>query len=320
MQRLNTGKLKVSYESTISNLPDWAVTALEIGALAGYAANLAESRLVLFCVVPCRQIFTALLGFGTLACRAAISENRYSWLDFLSIDDGTEVFWTQPGIKESFAGKLMPQEIIGGNIMRSAAITRPKKKSTEGLKWIFSESKYKQCVFSADRLPLKNASENFEKADKFFKELDVKIGAGWFMKKGAELRIISNISSFQNSLKGWTLTAENLNYSISLENLLLLKKEGDTVFAKTLITSSLGRILSKCPVSILDGPLTFQRIQDIDSGSLIIVLERHELMQEHIDFLIQAKSQHIQKSNDALQHLIPKKIASTVEVSGYCLI
>jgi hypothetical protein len=38
-------------------------------------------------------------------------------------------------------------------------------------------------------------------------------------------------------------------------------------------------------VTILDGPLAFQRIPDIQSGSLVVVLERNELAEEHIDLL-----------------------------------
>jgi hypothetical protein len=100
---------------------------------------------------------------------------------------------------------------------------------------------------------------------------------------------------------------------------LILKEEIDPSLAKSRITHHIGSFVNNCPVSIIDGPLAFQRIPDIDSGSLVIVLEREELAEEHVNLLMQASNEHSLECEQELAEFALNNIPATVEVTGYCL-
>ena len=139
------------------------------------------------------------------------------------------------------------------------------------------------------------------------------------MTAGAEVRFVANRAALKRSLEGWGLTSNTENDPTRVAQLLILRDEGDPSLAKARISHVRGSITSDCPVSVLDGPLAFQRIPDIEAGSLVVVLERSELVEEHLDLLIQARNENYLECERKLAELVPSNIPMTVEVTGYCL-
>lgn len=317
MNRLSPECIGVSIEGNRAPLPDWASAAVEIGAWARHSASSNDSRLIVCCVVPCRAVFTALVGLGAVAAGGALFQKGFSWTDFLSLNPGTAIFWTEKGKKQKFAGIVEPHEEIGGQTMVPVTVTKgPAKKIG---RWLFSEAKFRECIFSEEKLPSSAASDQFARAGGFYSALGVPADSSWLMTAGAEVRFVANRAALKRSLEGWELTSDMENDPAPVDQLLILRDEGDPALAKARVSHVRGSVTSDCPVSVLDGPLAFQRIPEIETGSLVVVLERNELAEEHCDLLIQARHEHSLECERKLAELVPSNIPTTVEVTGYCL-
>ena len=315
MNRLNSECVLVSIEGATEPLPDWAISAVEIGVWARYAAVSSDSRLILCCVVPCRAVFSALIGLGAVAAGGALFSKGFSWTDLLNLEAGTEIFWEAPEAKQKFTGVLQPQEEFNGQQTVPVRITKGPPRM-RGMRWQFTESKFRECTFSEEKLPSNATSGQFERAKSFFSSLGVSSDSSWLMTAGAEVRIVSNRVAFKRGLEGWGLASGGESSPSPIDKLLILKDEEDSAFAKARLTHARGSITHDCPVSVLDGPLAFQRIPDIETGSLVVVLERNELAEEHFDLLIQAEVDRSLEHEQKFAELVPDNIPLTVEITG----
>lgn len=317
MESLTLECLKVSAPGGTAPFPDWAMSAVEIGAWARHVAGSIDCRLLVCCVVPCRSVFTALVGLGAVASGGTLFRKGFTWEDLLNLNPGTEIFWAIKGENRKFAGIIGHHEEIGEQTLVPVILKKgpPKKMG----RWFFSEAKFRECIFSEEKLPSGSASDQFEMAKRFYRNLGVPAGSSWLMTAGAEVRFVANRTAFMRSLEGWTVTSGATSDALSLDQMLILRDEGDQSLAKARITYHLGSFVNDCPVSILDGPLAFQRIPDIQSGSLVVILERNELAEEHIDLLISARDEHFAESEPKLAARLPRNIPAVVEITGYCV-
>lgn len=316
MNKANLEHLKVSVDGNTISLPRWASAAVELGVYARYAAASKTNRLILCCVVPCRDVFTPLVGLGSVIAGGSLFQKGFSWEDFISLEPGTEIFWKENGENYNYSGVLEAHQEVSGQTLVPVTISKPVRKKG---RWFFSESKFYDCIFSEEGLPSHYASNQFSIAEDFYNALGVTAVSKWLMTAGAEVRFISKATRFRRTLEGWSLTSNLDNNFSSLDQLLILKEEAEPSLAKARLTHHLGSFVNDCPVSIIDGPLAFQRIPDIESNSLVVVLERGELAQEHVDLLEQARDEHSPEFEQELAELAPRDIPASVEVTGYCL-
>lgn len=298
------------------SLPAWARTAIELGAYARYFSDSSKRRLIICCVVPSRDVFTALIGLGSVIAGGLLFRRGFSWEDLMGLEPGTEIYWKINGESNNYRGVLEPHVEVAGQTLVPVAIVKPNRKKG---RWYFSESKFRDCVFSEEGLPSIHASERFATAENFYDALGVSATSKWLMTAGAEVRFVTRGAHFRRTLEGWSITSNLGSNPSSLEQLLVLREETDSSLAKARMTHHLGTLVSNCPVSIIDGPLAFQRISDIDSGSLVVVLERGELAEEHVDLLLQANNEHSYQCEQELTEFAFTNIPPTVEVTGYCL-
>lgn len=308
--------LRVSVGGNAFSLPDWARTAVELGAYARYASASKERRLIICCVVPCRDVFTALVGLGSVIAGGLLFRKGFSWEDLMSLEPGTEIYWKIHGESHNYTGVLEPHEEVHGQTLVPVTISKPSRKKG---RWYFSESKFRECVFSEEGLPSVYASERFSIAESFYDTLGVSAASKWLMTAGAEVRFVTKGAHFRRTLEGWAMTSKMKSIASSLDQLLILREETDSSLAKARMTHHMGAFVNDCPVSIIDGPLAFQRIPDIGSGSLVVVLERGELNEEHDDLLWQASNEHSLECEQELTEFAFKNIPATIEVTGYCL-
>ena len=317
MKEMRFENLRVVVGESARSLPDWASAAVQLGAYARYASALQEEgRLIICCVVPSRDVFTALVGLGSVIAGGLLFKKGFCWEDFKNLEPGTEIYWKKNGETCNYSGVVEAHEEVQGQTMVPVMILKPSRKKG---RWYFSESKFRECIFSQEGLPSVQASERFTIAESFYEALGVSASSKWLMTAGAEVRFVTKGAQFRRTLEDWAMTSDSDSVGSSLDQLLILRDEGDSSLAKARITHHLGTFLNECPVSIIDGPLAFQRISDIDSGSLVVVLERGELAEEHVDLLLQASHEHSQESEEQFSELALSKIPSTVEVTGYCL-
>ena len=316
MKKISLENLMVSVAGNEFYLPDWAIAAVEMGAYARYAAASRTSRLIMCCVVPSRDVFSALVGLGSVIAGGLLFRKGFSWEDLINLEPGTEIYWKINGETSNYMGVLEPHEELHGQTMVPVTICKPSRKKG---RWYFSESKFRECVFSEEGLPSAHASEQFAIAESFYGALGVSATSKWLTTAGAEVRFITKGAHFKRTLDGWGMTSSLEGNASSLDQLLILRGETDSALAKARMTHHLGTFVNDCPVSIIDGPLAFQRIPDIGSGSLVVVLERGELAEEHLDLLLQARNEHSLECEQELTTYTFEKIPSTVEVTGYCL-
>lgn len=317
MNNENSECISVLYNGKAVPLPDWAKAAFEIGAWARSAAIQGDSRLIVCCVVPCRAVFTSFIGLGAVASGGALFQKGFTWKDFLNLDSGTEIFWTEKGRKKRYSGIIELHQEINGQTLVPVTIRKGSTKNSG--RWLFSELKFSDCIFSEEKLPLSSASEQFSRAESFFAAIGNTNVSTWLTTAGAEVRFVTNRAAFKRSLEGWELASGTDSRSSSIDQLMILRNEGDPSLAKARITNSVGSFLSDCPVSVLDGALAFQRFSDIEKGSLVVVLERSELMEEHTDWLVQVRSEHTSQFEHEVAELVPKNIPRSIEITGFCL-
>lgn len=318
MQKLDISRLGIIADKAEMALPDWASSAIEIGAWARFAAESCSGRLLVFCVVPCRATFSAFVNFGAVAAGGCLFRKGFSWNDFLNLGPGTEIFWSAPGFKQKFSGVIQPHEEVCGATLVPVLVTKGPQK-WKGNRWSFSESKFLECIFSEEKLPSAIASEKFEQAERFYKKLGTVADSAWLVTAGAEIRMISSATGFRRNLEGWELSLPESGCSASIGDVLVIKDETDSSLAKTRITGVRGTIGHDCPVTVFDGPLAYDRFSEINAGSLVFVLERSELREEHIDLLIQANHEHSSEHDALVLPLKPEDIPDCVEMWAACL-
>lgn len=316
MKELNTESLKVSVGEVASTLPSWARAAVEVGMLARRAAHFTESRLIVCCVVPCRSVFTALIGFGAVLAGGFAFKKGFAWEDFLSVEPGSEIFWKEKDRGSNYVGVVEPHEELSGQVFVPVTITKPARKQG---RWLFTKDKFYECIFSEDKLPSLKGAEKYVRSEAFFSSLGIQNASSWLMTSGAEVRLITNRAALERNLEGWGLVAGDGSTGEPLDDLMLLKHEEDAPLAKATIASHLGELVGACPVTVLDGPLAFQSFQKVDSGSLVFVLERSELGVEHVSFFEQAYYQHSPEHAVEIDSMFFSDVPESVEITGYCL-
>lgn len=319
MPALNFDHLRVVNGNGCVPLPAWARSAIEIGAWARSVADSSATRLLLCCVVPSRAPFTALVGFGAVAQGGTFFRSGFSWHDLQSLEAGTPIFWKAPEVpRQRLGGILEPIEEVSGQVMVPVKITKGPRKM-KGSRWFFTESKFRDCAFSEEMLPTAKSSEQFAKAREFYRMLGVSASSSWLVTAGPEVRFIGNYSAFCRSLMGWQLTSTSEHDAASVDQLLILKKDGDKSLAKSRISHNTGAISGDAPVSIIDGPLAVRRVQDTGTGSVIIVLARDEVAEEHIHLLIEARNDHSENAETSAKEMAPQDIPAEIELAAYCI-
>lgn len=166
MEKINLEELRVSIDGCEELLPDWASAAIQLGAYARYAANQIEKhRLLLCCVVPCRDVFTALLGLGAVFQGSLLFKKSFSWNELKCLKPGTEIFWKNRGDSFNYSGVIEPLEEMGGQVLVPVNIRKPHKKAG---RWFFSESKFLDCIFSEENLPSAHTYERLKDLVDFY--------------------------------------------------------------------------------------------------------------------------------------------------------
>lgn len=316
MKAFNIEKLRVSVNGAVSALPGWAGLAVELGVLARRRADSGEGRLVICCVVPCRRVFTALVGFGAVLAGGLAFRKGFAWEDFLAVEPGTEIFWKEKDRGSNYVGVVEPQEELQEQTLVPVSITKPA--SRQG-RWFFSKDKFAECIFSEEKLPSPKGAEKYARSEAFFNNLGIQKASAWLMTSGAEVRLVTNRAALERNLEGWGLLVGEGGTGEPLSDLMLLKHEEDAHLAKATIASHLGELVASCPVTVLDGPLAFQSYQKVDSGSLVFVLERAELSVEHANFFEQASYQHAPEYCGEVDSVFLSTVPKSVEITGYCL-
>lgn len=317
MKTINLEHVKVMIDGNASVLPDWARAAIHLGAYARYASDVNnKNRLLIFCVVPCRDVFTALVGLGSVIAGGLVFRKSFCWEDLKNLELGTTIFWKHKDENHNYSGVLEEHVEMGGQTLVPVNITKPQRK--KGL-WYFSELKFGDCVFSEENLPSAQATDWLKSVESFYSSLGVSSVSKWVVTAGAEVRFITNNTHFRRTLENWMISTDLDCDAVKPAHLMILRDEKEAVFAKSRITHHSARLERKYPVTILDGPLAFQCLADIDFGSLVIVLEEGELAHEHTDFLLQASSEHIVGSESLFSEFSLSGIPPTIEVTGYYL-
>lgn len=316
MKEFNVEKLRVSVNGVVSALPEWAGLAVELGMLARHGAVSSEGRLVICCVVPCRRVFTPLVGFGAVLAGGLAFRKGFAWEDFLAVEHGTEIFWKEKDRGSNYVGVVEPQEELLGQTLVPVSITKPSSKQG---RWFFSKEKFAECIFSEEKLPSPRVADKYARSETFFNNLGIQKASSWLMTSGAEVRLVTNRAALERNLEGWALLVGEVGTEEALSDLMLLKHEDDASLAKATIASHLGELVASCPVTVLDGPLAFQSYQKVDSGSLVFVLERAELNVEHVNFFEQASYQHSPESCGEVDGVSLSAVPKCIEITGYCL-
>ncbi len=292
-------------------MPAWALAAMDIGACVRRSTASSDGRLVAFCVVPHRPVFTALAALGAVKAGGENFSGGFSWTALRSLPEGTEIFWKAPESNRQFVGAIEADRSLDDCVAVRVSKGPAKWK---GMKWVFTESKFRECTFSVERLLQGASMIASEAAADFFEGWGVPNARTWLKTSGAEIRIVGSASSFRTSLTRWSLSAPDSGDSVAIFDLLAARDEQDKTQAKVRLCPIRKECRDDAPMVLLDGPLAFERLSDFQDSPVLVVLAREEISEEHRNYLIQSRGAHAGEIDETLASYIGRDIPSPIEL------
>jgi hypothetical protein len=161
--------------------------------------------------------------------------------------------------------------------------------STVETTWGISIKTFEKHIFSEENLPTRRRTDVLESVVQFHRELGLATDGRWISTAGAEAQIVTNQARFRKSLQGLEIGAQG-STAVPVEDALCAAKPGDRVLAKLHVVSSVQKSEKPIPVTVLDGRGAFEQVNQIESGNVLILLERSEYTAEVDNFLLELRN------------------------------
>lgn len=249
--------------------PEWARTAIWLGWWCR-KHQLPGHRILAICVVPARQLVAAFAGMGCLIAGAQGFDGGLTWEQVRAFPPGTEVFWKFG--KRRYSGTILPADQGFAEMVSVQIVTG--NKGDVGAIWRISDATFDQYPFSDVKLPTRLGSQAIDDAVRFLGGLGINPGQRWGWAGGLEALVRTSRTGFLQVVSGLMVTAQGVS-SIALDRALCLSSEQEGN-GKLLVLPARQDFDQPTPLTILDGPAGFDRIDQIRSGNILLLLSRSE--------------------------------------------
>lgn len=268
-------------------LPDWARAEMWLGWWSR-RFHVANARLLTVAVLPCRDLASAFAGLGCVIAGAQSFSGDLTWEKFTTLPPGTEIFWRLQQFSFSYEGVIVdatgwPSGMVPVNIVKS-------RRSSEVASVIgFSHNSFDEYIFSEVRLPGGQRMQAMEDSVRFQRALGVDASSRWSLSGKAECCLITNQAEFWRQLEGIRLGSESCGL-IPFSNVLHAGKGTDNTASKLALSSAGHYSGHNVPVTILDGPAAFHQLLLVESGNVMVLLERSEYTTDVRNILLELRN------------------------------
>lgn len=293
-------------------LPDWAKAQIWLGWWCR-KLQLEGARVLAVAVLPTRELATAFVGLGCLLAGAQLFRGGFSWGDFRTLPPGSEVFWKTPTDNTRYEGVVL--EGANSNLV-PVKIRKGRRRDIDAI-WSFSASKFAECLFSEENLPTVRRTAAMENAMWLHENLGLETSPRWIWTSGHEAHILTNQTRFWESLANLQIGVQN-SAPVPFVDVLSAARGNDRTLAKLRITS-VGHVPERdVPLTILDGDLACGRIRQLDSGNVLMLLDRAEYTADIHNELLDAHNVAQEPPPEASLDL-PTRFPSGVELTVFVL-
>lgn len=298
-------------------LPGWAAGLIWLGYWCRLNQQVGK-RLIVFTVLPNRELSAAFAGLGCLIAGASIFEDCLSWITFKNLPSGRNVFWINKNTMKKYCGEIVCfKEYQGAEFIVVHVIKAPRKSET-GSTLEISKSYFDDYRFTEEKPLSATKSLSFDAAVHSLKSLVENLNSKWVWADGAEALILSGLSGFENSMVGISLSIDG-NTPVGFSELLCIGRNKEPTHAKLRIDHPRGGIQGSFPLAILDGVSAFEKHEHLVSvANLLILLDRSEYKHDIQDAVLGLRS----ISHDipsSLKLPISEKFAHGLEISAYLI-
>lgn len=297
-------------------LPDWSKALLWLGWWCR-SFQLNEKRILAVVVLPVRTYASIFAGLGCLLAGARQFCGGFSWEDLKNLSPGSEIFWKTASHGVRYQGVILERH-EGTPDLVPVRITATRRSREVGLVWSFSPAKFAECLFSEECLPAEKGTAAMDNALRFHRDLGLETDPRWVCTAGAEGLIITNQTSFWDAVDGMQIAAR-ADAPLPLGDVLCAASIHDRGVTK-LRLSAASRVPDQicAPVTILDGPAAWDQMSQVDSGNILVLLERTEYTADVQNILLEAASYSDEPPAD-IKRDIPDRLPPGVEVTAFVL-
>jgi len=283
-------------------LPEWAASLVWLGAWCR-SFQRPSKRLIVFAVLPTRELGAAFAGLGCLVAGAESFEDSLSWPTFKQLPTGQAVFWCRKNGSARYKGNIIGFEEIGGAEFISVEVTKAPRKAEVGSGLKINRRNFDDFRFTEEQPPAATKAASFNAA-------------------GESLEIlveISSVATFHDALIGFSLSIGGRT-PIVMSDLLCLGRNKGQAHAKLRIDHPKGDISGNFPLAILDGSRAFMVHEHLVSvNNILVVLDRAEYREGIHDAALGLRSISRDDEIAKFEGVMPDKLAPGVEVAAYLI-
>lgn len=300
-----------------SSLPDWAASLIWLGAWCR-SSRPAGKRLIVFAVLPTRELAAAFASLGCLMAGASNFEDALSWPTFKKLPSGRGVFWISKNGAKRYSGNIVGFKDHDGSEFIVVDITKAPRNAEVGTRCEISRNYFNDYRFTEEKPPTAPRSGSFDAAAQSLRYLVENFNPKWIWADGAECLIVTNVASFESSLAGLSLSIEGCRNPIAISDLLCLERNKVQSHAKLRIDHPKGTLSGNFPVVILDGAKAFMVHEHLAAASnMLVILDRSEYQEGIHDAVLGLRSISTDGHNADLKSAMPSKFALGVELAAY---
>lgn len=292
-------------------LPDWAKAYLWLGWWCR-KLQLEHARLLVVSVLPTRNLAAAFAGLGCLLAGAQQFCDGFKWQDFRNLPPGSEVFWKVLNSNTKYGGIVLEPTDGDADLVSVRITTRINKGTT----WSFSPSKFVECLFSQENLPTPRGTLAMENAMLLHQRLGLETKPRWIWTAGAEAQVVTNQTKFREALTRLQIGVQG-TAAVPFEDVLCAPRDGDKL-TKLRVLSVNHAFVKDVPVTILDGEAAFDQRDEIESGNVLILLERTEYTAEIHNYLLDLRNWAEAPSLVVLQDM-PSHFPPGIELAAFVI-
>lgn len=298
-------------------LPDWAASLVWLGAWCR-KNQIMGRRLIVFAVLPSRELAAAFASLGCLVAGSIAFEDKISWPIFRALPLGRGVFWKHKSNGTHYGGDIVGFSGADGEEFIEVKITKAAKRSSLGVIMTVNKRHFDDYRFTENKPPSTAKSVSFDVAGQALGALAGGVDPKWIMTDFAEGLIVTNITSFENSIENLALSIDS-GPPVSVSDLLCLGRNKGHWHAKLRLEPPKGTVEGRFPLAILDGGKAFSVHEHINAArNVLIILDRSEHVIEVHDVAKSLKSISQDLGVD-FADVIPLTFTPGIEIAAYLI-
>ena len=299
-------------------LPDWAACFVWLGELCR-SYQVTGKRLIVFAVLPTRELAAAFAGIGCLVAGANAFQDVLSWPTFKKLPIGRVVFWSRKNGTARYRGNIVGFEDIGGAEFISVDVTKAPRKAEQGSGLKINRRNFDEYRFTEEETPSVSRAVALDAAGRSLGCFVVNMNPKWIWADGSEGLLVTGVASFMNSIDGLALSIDGQT-PIAVSDLLCCGRNGKQSHAKLRIEHHRGALSGKFPLVILDGAKAFMVHEHLATESnLLVILDRSEYQDGIHDAALALRSISCCINISDFEIAMPNKLASGVEVAAFLI-